>query len=131
VILKLYGYARGAFFLDHLVDYFKHPPVMPERPEELAPDDFERLQIKLLIKASILARVLPVNGSLPKKLAILADAVEVIERGLAPATPAMPSFEPVRELAGRTRPEPSRPVVMPVSVLEEVAGQADQRTAVA
>ena len=31
LLLKLYGHLRGPVFLDTLVDYFKNPPVVPER----------------------------------------------------------------------------------------------------
>jgi hypothetical protein len=80
VILKLYAYGGGPCVLDLLVDYYRRPPVLPEHLEQLAPEALEELRTKLLIRASILARVLPVNDAVAKKLELLLGAVAVIEQ---------------------------------------------------
>jgi hypothetical protein len=80
VILKLYAYAGGPCVLDVLVDYYRRPLVLPERLEQLAPEALEDLRTKLLIRAAILARVLPIDDSLVKKLEVLLDAVAVLEQ---------------------------------------------------
>jgi hypothetical protein len=66
-VLKMYVYAHGPYFFDHLVDFYRNRLVMPERPEALPPEDFQRLKIKLLIRASILARVLLVKRFVAEK----------------------------------------------------------------
>jgi hypothetical protein len=84
VILKLYAYGGGPCVLDLLVDYYRRPPV-PERLEQLAPDALEELRTKLLIRSAILARVLPLDDSMAKKLESLLDAVTAFEQGGASA----------------------------------------------
>jgi hypothetical protein len=81
IILKLYAYNGGPYVLDLLVDYYRHPPVVPEHLEQLAPEALEELRTKLLIRAAILARVLPIDDTLVKKLELLLDAVAVLEQG--------------------------------------------------
>jgi hypothetical protein len=81
VILKLFAYGGGPYVLDLLVDSYRRPPVVPERLEQLAPEALEELRTKLLIRSAILARVLPIDDTLVKKLELLLDAVAVIEQG--------------------------------------------------
>jgi hypothetical protein len=80
-ILKMYGYSGGPYVLDLLVDYYRHPPVLPENLEQLAPEALEELRTKLLIRAAILARVLPIDDSVVQKLELLLDAVTALEQG--------------------------------------------------
>jgi hypothetical protein len=82
LILKIYALTGGSLAVDALVDYHKHPPVVPERPELLAPQEMEALRLKLLIWGSILARTLPVGGARAlKKMAVLQHALEVLRSG--------------------------------------------------
>jgi hypothetical protein len=82
LILKFYALSGGPLAVDALVDYYKNPPVVPPRPELLAPQELEALRLKLLIRGSILARTLPVGGARAlKKLAVLQQAMEVLRGG--------------------------------------------------
>jgi hypothetical protein len=95
VILKMYAYSGGPFVLDLLVDYYRHPPLLPEHLEQLAPEAREELRIKLLIRASILARTLPLDDTLAQKLKLLRDAVAVLKQGSAPAGLSAPLQAPL------------------------------------
>jgi hypothetical protein len=81
VILKMYAYSGGPIALDRLVDYFKNPPVVPERPEQLGPAELRSLRDRLLIRASIVLDALPINGKTLHRLDLLRDAADVFRRG--------------------------------------------------
>jgi hypothetical protein len=81
VILKTYAHAGGPHLLDALVGYYRHPPVVPERPELLGADARKELRTKLLIKASVVARTLPVGDATLRKAALIREAVDVIRGG--------------------------------------------------
>jgi hypothetical protein len=79
IILKVYAYHGGVPILEQYLDYYRHPPVVPDQLDELDPAALQDLRCKLLIKAAILARVTP-TGDLDglRKLALLEEAIEVI-----------------------------------------------------
>jgi hypothetical protein len=80
-LLKLYGYHGDTVVLDSLVDFYRDPPIVPERPELLDPKGFGELCNKLIIESSILGRV--TNADDPravKRLAILRQATDQLRR---------------------------------------------------
>jgi hypothetical protein len=79
LILKLYALGGGVVVLETVLDYFRHPPVLPARPELLSAADFKALRRKLLVKAAIVARALPPNARVFKKLALLDEARAAID----------------------------------------------------
>ena len=85
VIMKMKGYSSGSHALDALIDYYRDPPVLPERFEQLDAESLNALCAKLLIKASIVIDTLPINGSTLKKVALLREAVNVLRRRRVPA----------------------------------------------
>jgi hypothetical protein len=78
-ILKLYAFGGGVAVLETVLDYFRHPPVLPERPELLAPDALKELRYKLLVKSAIVARTLPPNARVFRKLTLLDEARAAID----------------------------------------------------
>jgi hypothetical protein len=99
LLLKIYALTGGPLVVDALADYFRDPPVVPERPELLAAEELEALRGKLLVRAAILARTLP--GDDPKslrKLAVLQQAMAILrddgdQRGEALAGPLRPAID--------------------------------------
>jgi hypothetical protein len=81
VILKMYAYFGGPVLVDQLVDYYKNPPRVPERPEQLGPTELKSLRSKLLTRASIVLDTLPINGKTLHRLDVLRDAADVFRRG--------------------------------------------------
>jgi hypothetical protein len=78
-LLKLYAFQGGILALESLLEYFRNPPVVPDRPELLDPESFCLLCEKLTINASILSRAFPIDSpSALKKLALLREATERI-----------------------------------------------------
>ena len=78
--LKLFAFGGGVAVLEAVLEYFRHPPVLPERPELLPAADLVALRQKLLVKAAVVARGLPPDARVFKKLTLLAEA----RRAIAP-----------------------------------------------
>jgi hypothetical protein len=81
VILMMNAYFGGPILVDQLVDYYKNPPVVPERPEQLGPAELRSLRDRLLIRASIVLDALPINGKTLHRLDVLRDAADVFRQG--------------------------------------------------
>src|SRR5262249_14705524 len=79
-ILKLYGLSGGVGVFEAVLDYFRHPPVLPERPELLPMADLAGLRENLLVKAVVVARGLPPDAQVFRKLALLDEARAAIDR---------------------------------------------------
>jgi hypothetical protein len=76
-LLKTYAYSGGTFVLESLLEYYRDPPVVPDRPETLEPDAFRTLCHKLLITASILGRITSADDPHAlKRLALVRQATE-------------------------------------------------------
>jgi hypothetical protein len=79
LLLKIYALAGGPLAVDALVDYHRHPPVVPDKPELLAPHEREELGVKLLIRVGILARTLAADDPKAlKKVALLQQAMDLL-----------------------------------------------------
>src|SRR5262249_20813869 len=78
-ILKLYALSGGASVFEAVLDYFRHPPVLPARPELLPAADLAALRQKLLVKLAVVTRGLPPDARAFKKLALLDEARAVID----------------------------------------------------
>jgi hypothetical protein len=81
VILMMNAYFGGPILVDQLVDYYKNPPEVPERPEQLGPAELRSLRDRLLTRASIVLDTLPINGKALHRLDLLRDAAGVFRRG--------------------------------------------------
>jgi hypothetical protein len=92
LILKLYAIGGGVAVLETVLDFFRHPPVVPERPELLPAADLTALRKKLLVKSAIVARGLPPDARVFKKLALLDEASAAIDPdGGEEASPSLQS----------------------------------------
>ena len=90
LLLKVYGYNRGPVFLDAMVDYYQDPPVVPAGLDQLDEATLLRLTNKIWIRAVILGHTLPIDCRMPKRMAVLSKAVEVLHRhGLNDQTAAV------------------------------------------
>jgi hypothetical protein len=81
VLLKRHAFGGGPAALDALIDYYEHPPEVPERPEQLAPGELRALRAKLLTRAWIALDTLPPDGKAMKRLDVLRDAAAVFRGG--------------------------------------------------
>jgi hypothetical protein len=81
VILMMNAYFGGPVLVDQLVDYYKDPPKVPERPELLGPVELRSLRDRLLVRASITLDTLPINAKALHRLDVLRDAADVFRRG--------------------------------------------------
>jgi hypothetical protein len=60
-LLKHAAYTGGVLALESLLDFFRNPPVVPDRPELLDADCFGQLCSKLVINSSVLGHSILVN----------------------------------------------------------------------
>jgi hypothetical protein len=88
-LLKIYAFTGGPLAVDALVDYYRNPPVVPQRPELLDAQDREALSTKLLIRASILARTLPADEKALRKIVVLKQAMEMLRGDEDRGVPAL------------------------------------------
>lgn len=80
-LLKWYAYHGGPLVLDSVLDYLRHPPAVPDRPERLGSEEFRSLCDQFLVKGSILGGTLPAGDPRSlKKLALIAEATDKIRR---------------------------------------------------
>jgi hypothetical protein len=99
LLLKIYALTGGPLAVDALVDYYRNPPVVPERPELLAAEEMEALRGKLLIRAAILTRTLPADDpKMHRKLTVLQQAMVILrdhgdQDGEALAGPLRPAID--------------------------------------
>jgi len=119
LLLKYYGYLRGPIFLDVLVDYYRHPPVVPERLDDLSPGAMKELAMKLLIRTMIVARTVPIDTLTQMRLKAIQRVADVlasgdfsesamalfcktlgVKRASMPGTPATTSRDTVRTANG-------------------------------
>jgi hypothetical protein len=84
VILMTNAYFGGPVLVDQLVDYYKNPPEVPARPEQLGPAELRSLRDRLLVRASVVLDTLPINGKTLHTLDVLRDAADVFRRGRGP-----------------------------------------------
>jgi hypothetical protein len=61
-LLKHVAFIGGAFALESLLDFYRNPPVVPERPELLDPECFRQLCSKLVVNSSVLGHSILVNA---------------------------------------------------------------------
>lgn len=78
--LKVFGFQRGPVFLDALVDYYRNPPVVPERLDGLDAATIEKLLDKILMKAAIVSRAMPIDGAIFKRIEAFKYGLSVIEK---------------------------------------------------
>src|SRR5262249_29806095 len=76
---KLYALGGGVNVLEAMLDYFRNPPVVPERPELLPAAELTALRQRLLVQLSVVSRCLPPNARIFQKLALLDEARAVID----------------------------------------------------
>jgi len=86
VLLKLYGYCHGGLMLDTLVDYFVHPPSLPERLEDLDSAALERLRDKLAIRTMLRIRTAS-SKSLATRLPRFIEIEKLLGKGSNSAEP--------------------------------------------
>jgi hypothetical protein len=100
VLLKMRAYSYGPAALEELLKYYRDPPVVPARPEALGLDGFRRLCGCLLVRASVVVNTLRDSDKTPGKLAVLREAIDVLENGQAGGSdPALEA--PLAVVAGR------------------------------
>jgi hypothetical protein len=98
VLLNMRAYSYGPAALEALLEYYRDPPAVPDRPEALGPEGLRRLCGRLLVRASVVANTL--LDRTPGKLAVLREAIGVFERGQsAGSDPALEA--PLAVVAGR------------------------------
>jgi hypothetical protein len=97
-LLKAYAYSGGTSVLESLLEYYRDPPVVPDRPETLEPDAFRTLCNKLLITASILGRTTSADDPRAlKRLMLVRQATEQLRHA---AETVKSDGEPSRSLGG-------------------------------
>jgi hypothetical protein len=76
LILKLFAYQQGPLVLDLLLDFWAHPPHMPNDPGQLGPEAFAALALKLRLKALLFVLTAPADARLLRMYAVIQDLLE-------------------------------------------------------
>jgi hypothetical protein len=80
VILKIFAFEGGLALLERAIKYYRQPPVIPDRLDQLEEGELRELYQGLLIRAQILSRMILDDGNAIKKLVVVRQAVTVLER---------------------------------------------------
>jgi hypothetical protein len=95
--LKVFGYGFGGIGVDHLLEYFANPPVVPDSLEQLDLPALRQLRTGLAIKQLILETTTPAAASLMSRLRLAEPPIpaRAADRG-QPAEEAASVFGPVQ-----------------------------------
>jgi hypothetical protein len=96
LLLKLFGYHMGGYYVDVLLGYFREPPVVPESLDGLDEAALRRLLGKLRTQLLLLATTTPAEALPPEEWLRLQGAMPPIPEPAAGADPTASTLAALR-----------------------------------